>query len=71
MKRILQIAVTKVKRDEGVKRYFEPKARMIKGLHRLRTGQTEAQCRKVAAYFRNDTALDIAAQWVEDLRPNI
>jgi len=56
----------------GVSDWVKPKrvnsARLAEVLRTLMTAQTEAQCRKVAAHFGNHTALDVAAQWVEDLR---
>jgi UDP:flavonoid glycosyltransferase YjiC (YdhE family) len=58
----------------GVSDWVKPKrvnsARLSKVLRTLMTAQFEAQCRKVAAHFGNDTALEVAAQWVEDLKLN-
>jgi rhamnosyltransferase subunit B len=61
-------------RQLGVSDWVKPKransARLATVLKTLMTAQTEAECRKVAAHFGNDTALDVAAQWVEDLKLN-
>lgn len=58
----------------GVSDSVKPKrvnsARLAKVLRTLMTAQIQTQCRKVAAHFGNDTALDVAAQWVENLRPH-
>ncbi|MCH7685672.1 MAG: glycosyltransferase [Planctomycetes bacterium] len=45
-------------------------ARLAKILKKLMTDRTQTQCREVAGFFGNDTALEVAAQWVEDLSPH-
>jgi rhamnosyltransferase subunit B len=44
--------------------------RLAKVLKTLMTEQIQTQCREVATHFGNNTALDVAAQWIEELRSN-